>query len=326
MNEKGFTLIELLSVIIILGIILSIAVPQVLNVIQNSKEQSFESNSKMIARTIEQQFEIININNSDEISVEADCQEITTWDNKNGICIYNFDAQTKEVTITIIGAGKFNGLIASGTKDNIIIQNSEEVVLEFSCGQTFIDSRDNKQYRTIQFGTQCWFRDNLSYINTENDCTQKVWNTSSPLDACMIHQVNEKSEILYQWDAAMNGSTTAGSRGLCPEGWNIPTDGQWKTLEIYLGMTEAQANSTTYRGTNQGTELKDVNGFNGTLAGYRFGNTTLNNSGTYGAWWSSSDSFGSIWRRGLQILEARVERNTSSKNNGLAVRCMQIVE
>ena len=48
-NKKGFTLIELLAVIIILGVILAIAVPRVLNVINTQKTNSFEASVGMLA-------------------------------------------------------------------------------------------------------------------------------------------------------------------------------------------------------------------------------------------------------------------------------------
>ena len=52
-NKKGFTLIELLAVIVILAIIMVIAVPQILNVIQSSKESAWKSNVKLIEEGIE---------------------------------------------------------------------------------------------------------------------------------------------------------------------------------------------------------------------------------------------------------------------------------
>lgn len=52
-NKKGFTLIELLAVIVILAIIMVIAVPQILNVIQKSKESAWKSNVKLIEEGIE---------------------------------------------------------------------------------------------------------------------------------------------------------------------------------------------------------------------------------------------------------------------------------
>lgn len=53
MNKKGFTLIELLAVIVILAIIMVIAVPQILNVIESSRESAWKSNVKLIAEGIE---------------------------------------------------------------------------------------------------------------------------------------------------------------------------------------------------------------------------------------------------------------------------------
>ena len=52
-NKKGFTLIELLAVIVIHAIIMVIAVPQILNVIQSSRDSAWKSNVKLIEEGIE---------------------------------------------------------------------------------------------------------------------------------------------------------------------------------------------------------------------------------------------------------------------------------
>ena len=52
-NKKGFTLIELLAVIVIFAIIMVIAVPQILNVIQSSRDSAWKSNVKLIEEGIE---------------------------------------------------------------------------------------------------------------------------------------------------------------------------------------------------------------------------------------------------------------------------------
>ena len=46
--KKGITLIELLSVLIILSIILAITIPQILNIIDNSKNEIIIKNNEII--------------------------------------------------------------------------------------------------------------------------------------------------------------------------------------------------------------------------------------------------------------------------------------
>lgn len=50
---KGFTLVELLAVIIILGIVISIATPIVINVIDSSSEKLYEEQVQLIENTTE---------------------------------------------------------------------------------------------------------------------------------------------------------------------------------------------------------------------------------------------------------------------------------
>lgn len=41
---------------------------------------------------------------------------------------------------------------------------------------------------------------------------------------------NDGYGLLYNWTAAMDGDTVEGGRGICPEGWHVPTDAEWTTL------------------------------------------------------------------------------------------------
>ena len=46
--------------------------------------------------------------------------------------------------------------------------------------------------------------------------------------------------------------------GVCPSGWHLPSDAEWKQLEIHLEMTSTQANLENWRGTDQGDQLKEM--------------------------------------------------------------------
>ena len=53
MNKKGFTLIELLAVVIILGVIMTIAVPNVLSMLDRNKKDTFIENAKTMVTQAE---------------------------------------------------------------------------------------------------------------------------------------------------------------------------------------------------------------------------------------------------------------------------------
>ena len=134
----------------------------------------------------------------------------------------------------------------------------------------------------------------------------------------------------------MKGSTVEGSQGLCPEGWHIPTDDEWKTLEMYLGMTQDEVDkSNVMRGTNEGNKLKGLthswctgtsgcgeSGFNALPAGDRTTSGTLYDVGSYGIWWSSTSSGSNAWNRYLWSGHPGVRRITNSQAWGLSVRCL----
>ena len=47
------------------------------------------------------------------------------------------------------------------------------------------------------------------------------------------------------------------ARGLCPVDWQVPSDDELQELEMYLGMSESEANSEGLRGTDEGGKLKE---------------------------------------------------------------------
>jgi uncharacterized protein (TIGR02145 family) len=103
------------------------------------------------------------------------------------------------------------------------------------------------------------------------------------------------------------------------------------TLEMALGMTSGQANSTGWRGTNQGTQMKtqswggtNSSGFSALPGGYRnYGNGFFDNQGNDGAWWSSSPSGTNAWGRYLYSGFSSVGRSFTNARYGFSVRCVR---
>ncbi len=196
----------------------------------------------------------------------------------------------------------------------------------FYCGDDLKDFRNGKTYSTVQIGTQCWMAENLN-IGT------MIAGTSDQTDNAILEKycygnITGNCDTyggLYQWNEAMQYIIIEGTQGVCPVGWHIPTDWEWKELEKALGMTSAATNLTGWRGTDEGTKLKQggSSGFEALLAGYRSTDGLFYVSGSNTYFWSSNESGSSAWGRSLSVSEARVYRGTSGKLFGFSVRCVK---
>jgi len=214
---------------------------------------------------------------------------------------------------------------------------------DFVCGDNIVDSRDSKSYATVTIGTQCWMKQNLNIGTMVNDSDRQM-NDSLIEKYCYGNSSANCTTYgaLYQWPEAMALPTscvttdcsaqvqTPRHQGICPVGWHMPTDTEFKTLEMYLGMTQVQADATGWRGTDQGTKLKVAgsSGFNGMLAGYILFNFSFSHElGNYGYFWSSNSSSYDAYQRGLvgfgvAAESAQVDRRNYPKRSGLSVRCV----
>ena len=209
--------------------------------------------------------------------------------------------------------------------------------LDFTCGDTFTDTRDSQTYATVLISGQCWMAKNMNVGTKVTGVTTQGISCASA--AAINKYCYSDSDAncttyggLYQWDQAMCSSTTAGAQGICPVGWHIPTHDQFTTLERAVCSsgtcaTDFPLDTTTtgYRGTNEGTSLKSggASGFAGLLAGYRDTNGSFGNVGSGTLFWSSVQSSASAWSRNLVSGEARVNRNPDAKANGFSVRCLK---
>jgi len=179
----------------------------------------------------------------------------------------------------------------------------------------------------ITIGTQTWAKANLN-IGTRiagasaqaNNATTEKYCYNDTESNCTAY-----SGGLYQWDEAMGYSKTEGAQGICPAGTHVPTDSEWKTLEMSLsGMTQAVADTAGWRGTDEGTKLKSggTSGLHMPLAGLRNTAGSFSNLSSYASLWSSSESGANAWYRDLLTSQANVLRNTYGKAFGLSVRCL----
>ncbi len=112
-------------------------------------------------------------------------------------------------------------------------------------GKEFCDERDSSVYGYVQIGSQTWMAENLNYNYNVETAASYCYNDS--IENC------EEYGRLYTWAAAMDSAavfsedgkgcgygTTCTStkadtvRGVCPEGWHLPSSDEWLALTVYL--------------------------------------------------------------------------------------------
>jgi len=124
-------------------------------------------------------------------------------------------------------------------KEKQSVANGNEAT--WNCGD--VVSYKGQDYDTVKIGEQCWFAENLN-VGT------KIKGQKSQSDNGVVEKYCYDDESvncatyggLYQWDEAMQYSRKKGNQGICPNGWHIPKDGEWYTLESYLASEACEKN------------------------------------------------------------------------------------
>jgi uncharacterized protein (TIGR02145 family) len=112
----------------------------------------------------------------------------------------------------------------------------------------------------ITIGTHIWMVENLKtrrYQNGVNIDSVDNATTWSGLTTGAYCNYNNDANIVATYGRLYNWFAVNDSRNIAPTGWHVPTDEDWKTLEIYLGMSQQQADGTDWKGTDQGSKLKE---------------------------------------------------------------------
>lgn len=206
-----------------------------------------------------------------------------------------------------------------------------------------IQDADGNYYNILALGTQIWMAGNLKTTSYNDGTTiphvtdPATWQTmTTPAYAWYDNDEATNKDIygaLYNWHTVNTGK-------LCPYGWHVPDDEEWKTLEMFLGMSQSQADAFGIRMTeNEGGKLKEtgfthwlnpntgatnVTGFTALPGGNRDISGTFYLKSYMALWWSSSLNASTIpIYRSLYYNEGGIERAGSNTKDGLSIRCIK---
>ncbi len=123
----------------------------------------------------------------------------------------------------------------------------------FNCGDSLVDDRDGQEYATVQIGEQCWMAENLNVgeridggVNmTDNGVIEKYCYDDDPTN-CNIYGG------LYKWDEIKGYDSSVYVKGICPDGWTLPSYIDFKNLIEYCGGDSIAGGKLKSTGTLQG--------------------------------------------------------------------------
>jgi uncharacterized protein (TIGR02145 family) len=174
---------------------------------------------------------------------------------------------------------------------------------------TFKDPRDGKEYKTVTIGNQIWLAENLAYKPKTG--TYSAWGDDAKNIATYGY--------LYDWETANK---------VCPKGWHLPSENEWKILEDYLkssGSAFTPANQMkSETGWYDNANGKNTSGFNALPGGaclfYDYSYWFMTEKAYF---WTSSPSDVDASGRVISYDEDEIDSGLYSKNNRLSVRCIK---
>lgn len=210
----------------------------------------------------------------------------------------------------------------------------------------------DRSYPTVRIGHQWWMAENLSAQRFANG--DLIPEARSALEWEEASRVGRPAWSYYQGDLAYgaaygtlyNRAAVRDDRGLCPDGWRVPSDRDWQRLERHLGLRAAEAKQTGWRGDLDGalkstraapdphprwdlpdTRVTNESGFSALPGGYRTGRPNYSEQrqgsfrmlGREAAYWDAEGG-----GRALGTERIGVFRGDSSLSAGFgfAVRCV----
>ena len=195
---------------------------------------------------------------------------------------------------------------------------------DFAYG-SMTDPRDGIVYKTTTIGGQVWMAENLNYFDIEGAASsiKNDWCYWDKPENC------ESAGRLYTWTVAQR---------ICPEGWRLPTNEDWRALLTAVGADSV--NEILWTGSsklksisgweNDGSGTDDF-GFTALPAGKRFFANVQDGFSFHGCsalMWSSTQAENGAadtlaFQMSLDCSNDNIVINTVKKIDGLSVRCVK---
>ncbi|MFO7670823.1 MAG: FISUMP domain-containing protein [Bacteroidales bacterium] len=265
--------------------------------------------------------------------------------NGEGVGVFISDITSLETNTQYYVRAYATNLIGTGYGNEVSFNTNTDLVTDY----------DGNIYQTILIGEQTWMKENLKVKHFSDGTPIPLVENTSMWDALIYSDkaycwndnnasTGDTYGALYTWAAALNGAigndiNPSTVQGVCPTGWHLPSDSEWKQMEMQLGMTQIEADNTGWRGSSEGGKLKEVgithwnnpnsgadntSGFTALPGGNRYDYGTFFNVGSSAFFWTITDkNLSEAKARSLSYNIGKIYRSDYNKTNGFSVRCVK---
>mgnify|MGYP000427478270 CR=1 FL=1 len=210
-----------------------------------------------------------------------------------------------------------------------------------------VTDQDGNSYDYITYGTQIWTIDNAEMVTYRDgtpipQVTDNAEWANLSTGAWAYYNNDPTKPRLYNWYAVMGIHDTdpnTPNKEFAPEGWHVPSNAEWTTLENHL-----IANGNNYDGTTTENKMAkamaSTTGWNSSTESGAIGNDQSSNNSSgfnafpegycnqYGSFdddhaffWSSTEASPNFaWSRSLYSNNSYLNRSFGSKRYGFSVR------
>ncbi|MDD3568613.1 MAG: fibrobacter succinogenes major paralogous domain-containing protein [Bacteroidales bacterium] len=213
---------------------------------------------------------------------------------------------------------------------------------------------DGNEYRTIGIGNQVWMAENLRVTRYSNgdpitflplSAGQGIFHLQTQGVYCAYDDTTHPDSIAT-YGLLYNGYAVVDERGLCPDGWRVPSDEDWTALVTHLdngdnafdpngtgtnGVVGGRMKEVGYRHWNAPNPADNSSGFTALPSGNRYGDIYYYKN-ERALFWTSTEYYvdtipdikGKIlWMRGIGSLFPSIGRQAYPKDAGKCVRCIR---
>ena len=196
----------------------------------------------------------------------------------------------------------------------------------------FVIDQENEIYRTIKIGNQIWMAENLrkTHFNTGekiNFIAEKENLKPSANSFFTAYNFDsltyKKKGFYYSWQVVND------KRGICPLGWHIPKDSEWKVLakelkneKIVFKLTEN--NSSHWKNIEMDSLNQNSTGFTAIPTGLMKEDGSFKDTYTSCYWWSNShfyDNFSCYFN--IDLKTKNHAHQNGNQNLGMPIRCVK---